>query len=209
MIYSTSVQPHTQFEACSSPFQKIQKQPQKGWSKHYLISLTHGHFSNTQSYPTPQPLLKMRTALLTLRPPPSPCLSSSTSPKAFLFNFRPNKRFYFLSPCSSLKQTKKQTLQKSTSGTPNTPPQSLKWLFNNSKNDDKNGGDAGDEEGGLEGDTAIKGTVLAGLLLVGVVGGFGTAGYIYKDQINAFLNQFSTFIEGNNKKTEYPFEGLC
>ena len=43
---------------------------------------------------------------------------------------------------------------------------------------------------------AVKGTILAGLLLVGVVGGFGSVGYIYKDQINAFLTQFSGFIEG-------------
>ncbi|KAK3177427.1 hypothetical protein Dsin_032684 [Dipteronia sinensis] len=43
----------------------------------------------------------------------------------------------------------------------------------------------------------MKGTLLAGVLLVGVVGGFATVGYIYKDQINAFLNQFSGFIEGN------------
>ncbi|PON81516.1 Transmembrane protein [Trema orientale] len=138
----------------------------------------------------------MRT-LLTLRPPPSPCLSSFTPPSAFFFSFRPNKRVHFLSPCSSLKQTKKQTLQKTT-GTPSTPPQSIKWPFNNSKTDDgadKNGGDEGGD-GGLEGDTAVKGTLLAGLLLVGVVGGCGAVGYIYKDQINAFLTQFSTFIEG-------------
>lgn len=48
----------------------------------------------------------------------------------------------------------------------------------------------------MEGDTALKGTLLAGVLLVGVVGGFASVGYVYKDQINAFLNQFSTFIEG-------------
>lgn len=89
-----------------------------------------------------------------------------------------------------MKQTKKQqTLQKT------NVPQSLKWFLS-----PKSGGDDDDEDKikgeGLESDTALKGTLLAGVLLVGVVGGFGTVGYIYKDQINAFLNQFSGFIEG-------------
>eukprot|EP00252_Welwitschia_mirabilis_P022349 TRINITY_DN601_c0_g1_i1.p1 TRINITY_DN601_c0_g1~~TRINITY_DN601_c0_g1_i1.p1 ORF type:complete len:339 (+),score=62.26 TRINITY_DN601_c0_g1_i1:128-1144(+) len=53
-----------------------------------------------------------------------------------------------------------------------------------------------DNGGGIGGDSALKGTLLAGLLLVGVVGGFGTAGYLYKDQINSFLVQFSDFLEG-------------
>ncbi|KAL6210227.1 hypothetical protein ACLB2K_015460 [Fragaria x ananassa] len=135
----------------------------------------------------------MRTLFLTLRPPPSPpSLSPFSSPK-------PNHhRLHFLSPCSSLKQTNTKTtrLQKPTAA----PPQSLKWLFSNPKRDDgadieKTGrGGGGDDEG--EGEFALKGTILAGLLLVGLVGGFGAAGYVYKDQVNAFLNQFTTLIEG-------------
>ncbi|GMN56447.1 hypothetical protein TIFTF001_025566 [Ficus carica] len=148
----------------------------------------------------------MRT-FLTLRPP-SPCLSSSFTPppssssssSSFLFTFRPHRRcfhFHFLSPSSSLRQTKKQQTLQKTSAPPNAPPpQSLKWLFSSSKKDDKNGAGDSDSDGGLEGDTAVKGTLLAGLLLVGVVGGFAAVGYVYKDQINAFLNQLSTFIEG-------------
>jgi hypothetical protein len=61
----------------------------------------------------------------------------------------------------------------------------------------------------LEGDTAVKGTILAGVLLVGFVGGFAAVGYVYKDPINAFLSQFSTFIEGNSAKKLYPFEIIC
>lgn len=38
---------------------------------------------------------------------------------------------------------------------------------------------------------------MAGVLLVGFVGGFAAGGYFYKDQINSFLSQFSTFIEGS------------
>ncbi|KDP45611.1 hypothetical protein JCGZ_17218 [Jatropha curcas] len=144
----------------------------------------------------------MRT-LLTLRPlssspPPPPCLTSNfhfspSSCTSFLYSFRPNRRFHFLSPCSSLKQSKKQqTLQKTNA------PQSLRWFLNpkgggSGDDDEKIKGDGGE---GLEGDTAVKGTILAGVLLVGVVGGFAAVGYIYKDQINAFLNQFSGFIEG-------------
>lgn len=131
-------------------------------------------------------------ALLTLKPQLSPCLSSFSPPSSFLFSFRPHKRFHFLTPCSSLKQSKKQTLQKISS----TPPQSFKWLFSSPKSDDGGENNDGDEEGS-EDETALKGTILAGVLLVGFVGGFAAGGYFYKDQINSFLSQFSTFIEGS------------
>ncbi|XP_057490737.1 uncharacterized protein LOC130776499 [Actinidia eriantha] len=112
----------------------------------------------------------------------------------FSFGLRPPRR---LKPCSSLKETKKQqTLQKAPNNAP--PPQSLKTFLNlNPKGDDNNDADAdadADDDG--RGGTALKGTLLAGLLLVGVIGGVGTLGYIYKDHINAFLTQFSGFIEG-------------
>eukprot|EP00250_Pteridium_aquilinum_P017768 c23776_g1_i1 orf=978-2066(-) len=57
--------------------------------------------------------------------------------------------------------------------------------------------DSEGENGLLSGDTAVKGSIAAGLLLVGVIGGFGAASYVYKDQINDFLLKFSDFIEGN------------
>ncbi|CAB4289032.1 unnamed protein product [Prunus armeniaca] len=143
----------------------------------------------------------MRT-LLTLRPPPPPsvllpCLSSLSPPPSFLFSFRPNKRFHFLSPCSSLKQSKKKSLQKTTRPPNAPPPQSQRWFFNNPKGDEGGEIEKTDEaDSAFGGDTALKGTVLAGVFLVGIVGGFAGVGYLYKDQINAFLNQFSTFIEG-------------
>ncbi|KAL2497501.1 SNARE associated Golgi protein family [Abeliophyllum distichum] len=108
-----------------------------------------------------------------------------------LFNFKP-KKFHFLKTLSSLRETKKEK-------PPNNAPQSLRRLLNfNPKGGNDEGTDgeteaSGDDEGS---NTAVKGTILAGLLLVGVVGGFGSVGYIYKDQLNAFLTQFSGFIEG-------------
>ncbi|PIN22326.1 putative membrane protein [Handroanthus impetiginosus] len=135
-------------------------------------------------------------------PPTSPCLSlySSTASlrqrPSFHFSLFKPKRFHFFKPCSSLKETKKQE-QRTLSKTPSNAPQSLRRILNfnpKGENDENKEEDA--IEGGDGDATAVKGTILAGLLLVGVVGGFGTVGYIYKDQINAFLNQFSGFIEG-------------
>lgn len=66
-----------------------------------------------------------------------------------------------------------------------------------SKDDDESGVGGGVGEGDDDDDgVALRGSILAGVLLVGVVGGFGTAGYVYRDQISSFLIQFSTFIEG-------------
>ncbi|KAG9129032.1 hypothetical protein Leryth_016863 [Lithospermum erythrorhizon] len=114
---------------------------------------------------------------------------STCNISSFLFRLKP-KRFHLLRPCcSSLKESKKKkTLIKS----PVNAPNSLKGIFNiNPKGDSSSNNDGGDGDS-----AAVKGTILAGLLLVGVVGGFGGVGYIYRDQINAFLNQFSGFIEG-------------
>lgn len=126
--------------------------------------------------------------------PPLTLASSSTSTlhqcPAVQFPFKP-KRFQFLKPCSSLKQTKKQQLSKA----PDNAPQSLRRFFNFNPTAQNGQIKDADADGGAD-DTTLKGSILAGLLLVGVVGGFGTVGYIYKDQINAFLTQFSGFIEG-------------
>lgn len=133
----------------------------------------------TQDHPHPAATMK-----------PS-CLSSPllSFPFSYLSSLRP-KRLHSFRTLSSLRETKKPTLRKASN-----VPQNLK--FDNNK---KKGGGGGGEDEGSEGesggDAALKGTVLAGLLLLGVVGGFGAAGYVYKDQINAFLTQFSGFIDG-------------
>ncbi|KAF3485967.1 hypothetical protein F2Q69_00054529 [Brassica cretica] len=89
------------------------------------------------------------------------------------------KRFHFLKPCSSLKQTK----QKQQSLPPSTapPPQTLRCLFSPKSSDDAK---SSAEESDDDGDAALKGAILAGV------------GYVYRDQINTFLTQFSTLIEG-------------
>lgn len=137
-------------------------------------------------------------------------LRSSSLPFTCNFRFSPPpsftfcRRFHFLKPSSSLKQTKKKQQQQSLrprsppSSAP--PPQSLRWLFNPKSSDDDNDDDAKtetDDDGGSDGDAALKGTILAGVLLIGTVGGFAGVGYVYRDQINTFLTQFSTLIEGS------------
>ncbi|XP_077231757.1 SNARE associated Golgi protein family isoform X1 [Tasmannia lanceolata] len=140
---------------------------------------------------------------------PHPLLTAPLRPTSFsssLSNFRPKHCFIF-KLYSSLKETNKKSLHKASSNIPKN------LSINNPKNPKENNKDGDDEklldedenpndqisedgESGLEGQTAIKGTIFAGLLLVGVVGGFASVGYFYKDQINAFLTQFSGFIEG-------------
>ncbi|CAN6887246.1 unnamed protein product [Brassica oleracea] len=136
----------------------------------------------------------MRSLTLTLR--------SSSLPFTFTSSSSSFRRFHFLKPCSSsLKQTKKQQHSLRRSPPPSTapPPKSLRWFFNPKSSDDEDD-DAkspkAESDEGSGGDAAVKGTILAGVLLIGTVGGFAGVGYVYRDQINTFLTQFSTFIEG-------------
>ncbi|CAN4099982.1 unnamed protein product [Withania somnifera] len=89
--------------------------------------------------------------------------SLSNSPvTSFLYSFKP-KRFHFLKPCSSLRETKKQqTLLK----TPNKSPQSFKRLLKlNPKSDDNDESERRDSGSSGDGDTAIKGYGPAGYAL--------------------------------------------
>uniref|UniRef100_A0A0D3D796 VTT domain-containing protein n=1 Tax=Brassica oleracea var. oleracea TaxID=109376 RepID=A0A0D3D796_BRAOL len=118
-------------------------------------------------------------------------IRSSSLPFTCNSSFTLYKRFHFLKPCSSLKQTK----QKQQSLPPSTapPPQTLRCLFSPKSSDDAK---SSAEESDDDGDAALKGTILAGVVLIGSVGGFAGVGYVDRDQINTFLTQFSTLIEG-------------
>ncbi|KAK7404205.1 hypothetical protein VNO78_04889 [Psophocarpus tetragonolobus] len=131
-----------------------------------------------------------------------PCLSSPLHTQAHSYHcrfssfiFTPHRRSHFLAPCSSLRQTE----SKKQLGKINTTPSdsALKRLFSPNKTQGDADADADtDSDLAFKDSTAFKGTLLAGVLLVGIVGGFASVGYFYKDQINSFLNYFSVFIEG-------------
>ncbi|XP_010477556.1 PREDICTED: uncharacterized protein LOC104756634 [Camelina sativa] len=147
--------------------------------------------------------MRSLTLGLSLRSSSLPFTSSNfrffSPPSSSSSSFRLYRRFHFLKPCSSLKQTKKKKQNTLPSTAP--PPQSLRWFFNpkssdEDDDDDKSSAAENDDGGGSDGDAALKGTILAGVLLIGTVGGFAGVGYVYRDQINMFLTQFSTYIEG-------------
>ncbi|KOM51340.1 hypothetical protein LR48_Vigan08g216700 [Vigna angularis] len=114
------------------------------------------------------------------------------------FIFTPHRRSHFLTPCSSLRQTQRDPKKQLGAKISTAPSDSaLKRLF--SPNDSQGDGDAADNtdsRSDFQDATAFKGTLLVGFLLLGVIGGFASVGYIYRDQINSFLNQLSLFIEG-------------
>ncbi|RDX74941.1 hypothetical protein CR513_45239 [Mucuna pruriens] len=135
-----------------------------------------------------------------------PCLSSylhSQShtyhcrfpPPSSSFIFTPHRRSHFLTPCSSLRQRQRES--KKQLGKISTAPSEsgLKRLFS-PKSDGDGEGDKSESDLGFQDGAALKGTLLAGVLLLAIVGGFASVGYIYRDQINSFLNQLSVFIEG-------------
>ncbi|XP_047055261.1 TVP38/TMEM64 family membrane protein slr0305-like [Lolium rigidum] len=135
---------------------------------------------------------------------PSPVLSShfSPPPQRGCSPWRWRHRRAFHPPLSSLRESDKGTLRKAS---PNVPfrfgggagggsPKDRRPAADEKKKQEEKQEE--EEDGGFGGSGALTGTLLAGAVLVGVVGGFGAAGYVYKDQINAFLTHFSGFIEG-------------
>lgn len=68
---------------------------------------------------------------------------------------------------------------------------------------------AEEPEGGVSG--TVKGTIVATVLLLACVGAFGALGFVYKEQINDILTQFSDFLEGqaNSDTTEQSFIFVC
>jgi len=180
----------------------------------------HSSWNNTPTvrrwFITSYPILPATSYSIsrTMRTLSLPCLSSSLythtlaltlshryhcrlSPRSS-FILTPHRRSHFLTPCSSLRQTQRDP-KKQLGAKINTAPSdsALKRLF--SPNDSQGDGDAADNtdsRSDFQDATAFKGTLLAGFLLLGVIGGFASVGYIYRDQINSFLNQLSLFIEG-------------
>lgn len=53
-----------------------------------------------------------------------------------------------------------------------------------------------EEEEGVS--TTVKGTIVATAVLLAFVGAFGALGFVYKEQINDILTQFSDFLEGRS-----------
>ncbi|KAL0795291.1 hypothetical protein Bca101_066668 [Brassica carinata] len=104
----------------------------------------------------------MRSLTLTIRSSSLPftCCTSSS--------FKLYKRFHFLKPCSSLKQTKKQhSFRRSPPPSTAPPPKSLRWFFNPKSSDDEDDAKspAAESDQGSGGNAAIKGYGPAGYAL--------------------------------------------
>lgn len=140
----------------------------------------------------------MRQPHLSPQLSPSPVLSSHFSPPATgasPWRRRLHRGRAFQPTLSSLREPNKATLRKAS---PNVPFRLGGGGGGSGSPKDRRPA-ADDKEEEAEGDGgagALTGTLIAGALLVGFVGGFGAAGYVYKDQINTFLTQFSGFIDG-------------
>ncbi|KAG8078697.1 hypothetical protein GUJ93_ZPchr0007g5952 [Zizania palustris] len=137
---------------------------------------------------------------------PSPVLSSHFSPPAPGGSppWRWCHRRTFHPPLSSLRDPEKVTLRKASpnvlfhlGGGGSGSPKDRRPAADEEEEEEEEEGEEEEKAEEGSGAGAITGTLLAGALLVGVVGGFGAAGYVYKDQINTFLTQFSGFIDGH------------